>query len=104
MIELHGQAAWDRALAEQGAIDDAGGPVEQVQRSEEEIAALTDEAIATAPLIGGGLAASMALLGIILSLARGISPSDDPRPLIVGAAGIVLALVFEAAFISPLAS
>jgi TRAP-type mannitol/chloroaromatic compound transport system permease large subunit len=104
MIELHGQRAWDRAVAEQEAIAEAGGPTEAVERSEEEIAALTEEAIANAPLIGGGLAASMALIGIILSIARGIAPMDNPLPLIVAAAGVVLALVFEAVFISPLAS
>ena len=104
MIELHGQRAWDRAVAEQAAIAEAGGATEAVERSEEEIATLTEEAIANAPLIGGGLAASMVLIGIILSIARGIAPMDNPLPLIVGAAGAVLALVFEALFISPLAS
>ncbi|MEO0916547.1 MAG: TRAP transporter large permease subunit, partial [Pseudomonadota bacterium] len=45
MIDLHGQAAWDQALAEQAAIDEAGGVVEARALSEEERAALVLERV-----------------------------------------------------------
>ncbi|MBL7570745.1 hypothetical protein, partial [Escherichia coli] len=40
MIELHGQEAWDKAVAEQQAIDDAGGLEESTRLSPEQIAEL----------------------------------------------------------------
>ena len=39
MIELHGQEAWDKAIAQQVAIDASGGVAESEKRSDEEIAA-----------------------------------------------------------------
>jgi len=102
MIELHGQAAWDRAVAQRQAIAEAGGANEVTELSEEEIAERVAEALATAPAIGGGLAAGFLLLAIVLSLARGIAPSADPTPLLIGAAGIALAIFADIAFFTPL--
>jgi len=104
MIDLHGQEAWDRAVAQQAAIDAAGGPTESVALTDDEFASATEAAIAGIAPIGAGLAAAMAIVGIILSLARGIAPSANPLPLLVGGAGAAAALLLEAAVISPLAS
>ena len=101
MIELHGQAAWDRAVAEQQAIAEAGGQTEMVQLSEEEIAERTAAALAAVPPIGTGLALSLGLIGILLSIGRGISPSANAMPLIVGAAGLALALLLDITAIPP---
>ncbi|MEQ8342011.1 MAG: TRAP transporter large permease subunit [Marinovum algicola] len=104
MIDLHGQAAWDRAVAEQQAINEAGGVEQARALSEEERDALRDAKIANSPVIGTGVAVGFLLLALALSVARGVSPTAEPLPLIVGAAGVVLALLFDALFISPLAS
>ncbi|KUF08827.1 TRAP transporter large permease [Pseudoponticoccus marisrubri] len=104
MIELHGQEAWDQAVAEQAAIDAAGG-VESAERlSPEEIEAKRAAQIANAAPIGTGIAILSVFFGLVLSLARGISPSSDPRPLQIGAAGIVLGLLVDWLLLSPTTS
>ncbi|WP_412550162.1 TRAP transporter large permease [Shimia sp. MIT910701] len=101
MIELHGQLAWDQAVAEQTAIDEAGGVAEARALTDEERSALRVEKIAAAAPIGSGLAIGYLLLALILTTARGVAPSADTRPLLIGGAGIVLALAVDALVISP---
>lgn len=101
MIALHGQEAWDRAVAEQAAIDASGGVAQAHKRSPEEIQAALAEKIANAAPVGTGVATLLVLAGLVLAIARGVSPSADPRPLLVGAAGIVLALIVDAVAIPP---
>ena len=48
MIDLHGQAAWDQAVAEQEEIDAAGGIANAERLSEEELAAAREAKIASA--------------------------------------------------------
>lgn len=104
MIELHGQEAWDAAVVEQQAIDASGGVQVSERRSEEEIAALRAEAVAAAAPIGTGIATLAVIFGLILAVARGVSPSSDPRPLQIGALGILAGLAMDWLFISPLTS
>ncbi|MCC1494498.1 TRAP transporter large permease subunit [Cognatishimia sp. F0-27] len=104
MIELHGQEAWDAAVAEQQAIDSAGGAQESTRRTDDEISDLREQAVADAAPIGTGLAILAVIFGLILSIARGISPSSDPTPLMIGAGGIVLGLIVDTLFIGPLSS
>ncbi|SMX42317.1 TRAP transporter large permease [Actibacterium lipolyticum] len=104
MIELHGQEKWDLAVAQQKAIDDAGGAVASTKRTPEEIEAVRAEKIADAPLISTGVLIGFTLLGLVLSMARGAHPTADVRPLLIGGAGIALALIADAAFISPITS
>ncbi len=101
MIDLHGQPAWDRALAEQAAIDASGGATASVRLTEEEFAAATAARIDSRAPIGSGIAAAMLLLGLVLALARGVAPSDDARPLAAGALGIVLVLLADVLLIGP---
>src|SRR6056297_372945 len=89
MIELHGQEAWDTAVAEQKAIEEAGGVEQSVRLSPEEIEALIAEKAADAAPIGTGVATMMVMLGLVLALARGVSPSATPAPLLIGGHGIV---------------
>ncbi|GGB12094.1 TRAP transporter large permease [Allosediminivita pacifica] len=96
MIELHGQSAWDRAVAEQQAIDEGGGQTESLRRSPEEIEQIRAAYIENAPPIGTGIALITILLGLTLSLGRGIAPSEDPRPIWIGAAGLGLGLLIDA--------
>ena len=101
MIDLHGQAAWDTAVAEQRAIDEAGGVEQSHRLSPEEIDAARAAKIANAAPIGTGLAVIAVILGIVLAWARAVSPSSDPRPLLIGAGGIVLGLLVDVLFIHP---
>ncbi|WP_371036539.1 TRAP transporter large permease subunit [Rhodosalinus sp. FB01] len=104
MIELHGQEAWDEAIAQQEAIEAAGGVEEQHAFTEEEYQQRLEENIANAAPIGTGIAVGFLVLALILALARGVAPSADPLPLVIGAAGIVLALLADIVAISPLSS
>jgi len=102
MIELHGQAAWDTAIAESAAIAEAGGVTQSVELSEEERVAAGAEAVANAAPIGTGVAVALVLLGLVLTTAKGVAPSANPLPIWVGLAGLILAFLTDAAFISPL--
>jgi TRAP-type mannitol/chloroaromatic compound transport system permease large subunit len=116
MIELHGQEAWDTAVAERAAAqeaaaaaavgqgEDAEGPISLADMTEEQIAELRATVVAAAAPIGSGVAAMFILLGLILAVARGVSPGSNPMPLIVGGVGVVLAFFFDIAFIDPLTS
>ncbi|MEQ9054733.1 MAG: TRAP transporter large permease subunit, partial [Roseovarius confluentis] len=104
MIELHGQEAWDEALEQQATIDAAGGVAQAQQLTEDERAAQLEVNIANAAPIGTGIAIAMMFFGLVLSTARGISPSSDPTPLWIGFGGILAVLVFDALAVSPLTS
>src|SRR6056297_3528529 len=101
MIELHGQSAWDKAVAEQEAIEAAGGVEQSVRLSPEEIEQLRLEKIADAAPIGTGVATIMVMLGLTLAVARGVAPSANPAPLLIGGLGIVLGLLADILLISP---
>jgi TRAP-type mannitol/chloroaromatic compound transport system permease large subunit len=101
MIDLHGQEAWDTAIAEQAAIDEAGGVAQSVELTEEERAQALADKIENAAPIGTGVAVIMLLFGLILAVARGVSPSAPPAPLIVGALGVVLGLLLDILVIGP---
>ncbi|AXT25775.1 TRAP transporter large permease subunit [Ruegeria sp. AD91A] len=104
MIDLHGQSAWDQAVAEQEAIDAAGGAAESQRLTEEELAAAQQERIAEAAPIGTGVAVVVLLLGLTLVLGRGIAPSRAPQPLILGAIGLLLMVLVDILLISPITS
>src|SRR6056297_2837973 len=101
MIELHGQEAWDEAVAEQKAIDEAGGQTESTRLTPEQIAKLVAEKEANAAPIGTGVATILLLLSLILVVARGVRPTAEQAPLLVGALGIVLALIADVLLIAP---
>ena len=104
MIELHGQEAWDEAVAQTAAIEAAGGVAESRALSPEEIEIARAEKIANAAPISSGLLTAMVLLSLILVLARGVAPSADTKPLLIGGLGVILALLADILFISPLTS
>jgi TRAP-type mannitol/chloroaromatic compound transport system permease large subunit len=101
MIELHGQSAWDKAVAEQQAIDESGGVTQSVRLSEEERAEMLARKIENAAPIGTGIAIMMLIFALILAFARGVRPSESPKPLIVGGVGIVLGLLVDILLIGP---
>ena len=104
MIDLHGQEAWDAAIAQQQAIDDQGGVVESEKRSEEEISQLIAEKAASAAPVGTGVAVVAILLALVLTTARGVAPSANPVPIAIGLAGVALMLAVDTLLISPLSS
>jgi TRAP-type mannitol/chloroaromatic compound transport system permease large subunit len=104
MIELHGQEKWDAAVAEQKAIDDAGGVAQAERLSDEQIAELREQKIADAAPIGTGIATIIIVLGLTLIVGRGVSPSADPKPLIVGAIGLLLLTLVDLVLIKPTTS
>ncbi len=104
MIELHGQEAWDAAVAQQAAIDAAGGAQASQKLTGEELVAAKEAKIANAAPIGSGIAAFYLLMAIVLVFGRGISPSSDPRPILIGLAGVVLALIADIWLITPVTS
>jgi len=101
MIDLHGQEKWDTAVAEQKAIDDAGGVVQSYELSEEELELALADRIAGAAPIGTGVAIIFVMLGLILAVARGVMPSAPPKPLLIGALGVVLGLLADVLLIGP---
>ena len=101
MIALHGQAAWDAAVAQQAVINEAGGAQLSRALTPEEIEAARQARLTGAAPIGTGIAIAFVLIGLVLSIARGIAPTADPRPLWIGLAGCALALVLDVAFIRP---
>ncbi|WP_291737847.1 TRAP transporter large permease subunit, partial [Leisingera sp. F5] len=104
MIDLHGQEDWDAAVAEQEAIDAAGGVTLSERLSEDEIIAARDAKIAAAAPIGTGIAVIMILLGLVLAFGRGVAPSRDSKPLILGAIGVLLIALVDLVAIAPATS
>ncbi|ASP22116.1 ectoine TRAP transporter large permease protein TeaC [Antarctobacter heliothermus] len=104
MIDLHGQKAWDTAVAEQADIDAGGGTQTSTRLSAEEITALRAQTIDNAAPVGTGIAILTIMFGLILSVARGVSPSANPLPLQIGAGGLVLGLLVDIFLLSPTTS
>ncbi|MGY3437141.1 MULTISPECIES: TRAP transporter large permease [unclassified Marinovum] len=104
MIDLHGQQAWDTAIAQQQTIDEAGGVAESRALSDEERADALQTKLSDAAPIGTGIAIGFLMLALVLTTARGVSPTANPVPLLIGGAGVVLGLLADALFVSPLTS
>ena len=104
MIDLHGQEKWDRAVAQAAEIAASGAQTEARTLSDEEVEALRAERLADIAPIGTGVATVFGTLALLLAVARGVAPSAPPAPLAVGAVGVTLAFLVDAAMISPLTS
>jgi TRAP-type mannitol/chloroaromatic compound transport system permease large subunit len=104
MIELHGQEAWDAALVQQGEIDAAGGIQQSERLTEEELVQAQADKIAGAAPIGTGIAIILVMLGLILTTARGVSPTSSPKPLIIGAIGALVMILVDIVLIKPTTS
>ncbi len=102
MRELHGDEAFDAALAEQSSINDAGGIEQARELTEEERAVLVQEKIANAPLLGSGVAIAAVFFGFILALGRGVAPSKDVKPLLIGTMGVLSMMLVDVLFVGPL--
>lgn len=104
MIDLHGQEAWDAAVDEQTAIDTAGGVAQATKLSEDALAQAKIDKIAAAAPIGTGITVLAVLLGLVLAVGRGVAPSRDPKPLILGSIGLLLVLLLDVLVVAPTTS
>ena len=104
MIELHGQSAWDQAVTEQAKIDASGEDTQSRKLSDEEVSQARADKIASIAPIGSGIATLIVLLGLVLVGGRGVSPSSDPKPLILGAVGLLLVALVDLTLIGPTTS
>ena len=104
MIDLHGQLAWDEAVAQQAAIDAQGGLEESTKLTDEERAAIFAERVDAAAPIGSGIATLVVLFALVLTTARGVAPSADPRRLYIGLAGGALMFLVDLLLITPTTS
>ena len=101
MIELHGQAAWDVAIQQTAEIEASGGTQESRKLSEDELSAAVLDKINTAPPVGTGIATLAVMLALMLTTARGVVPSANPRPIMIGLIGTALMILTDILFISP---
>ena len=101
VIELHGQAAWDVAIQQTAEIEASGGTQESRKLSEDELTAAVLDKINTAPPVGTGIATLAVMLALMLTTARGVVPSANPRPIMIGLIGTALMILTDILFISP---
>ncbi len=103
MIDKHGQEKWDRSVAQQAEIDAAGGVQSQSDRTltEAEMAQLKLDKIASIAPIGSGVLVFFAVLALVMTTAYGVCKTADPRPLLIGWGGCVLALLTDVVLIQP---
>jgi TRAP-type mannitol/chloroaromatic compound transport system permease large subunit len=101
MIELHGQPAWDAAIAQQVTIEAAGGVAQSERLSAEAFAIAQQAKIDGAAPIGTGTAILLVLFGLVMTIGRGVSPSSDARPLLIGGIGVLVALVLDILVLGP---
>ena len=105
MIELHGQSAWDEAVAARAAgAQDTAAEAEVAEPTEEEAAAALADRVRNAAPIGTGIAILMLMGALILTTARGVSPRSDPKPLLVGGVGVILGVLADILLITPATS
>ncbi len=104
MIDLHGQTAWDAAVAEQTKIDAAGGVQQAAKLTEEQLVEARIAKVAAAAPIGSGIATVIVMLGLVLAVGRGVAPSREAAPLILGGIGLLLLALVDIVLIAPTTS
>ncbi len=107
MIDLHGQTAWDEAVATRAAMAEAAAAQTDVAPeplTEEQLSEARAARIAAAPPVGSGVALLLVLLGLVLAVARGVAPMGAPGPLLIGAGGLALGLAADILLITPATS
>ena len=101
IIELHGQEKWDLAITQQAAIEASGGAQASRKLTDNERAVARTSKITEAAPIGSGIGIFFIFMALILTFARGIAPSANTRPILIGLAGVVLAFIADIALIAP---
>ena len=101
MIDLHGQEAWDAAITQQQEIDASGGVQESEKLSDEELASAISAKIENAAPIGTGIAIIAMLMALTLATGRGVKPSANHEPILIGFAGVALMIIADILLIAP---
>ncbi len=101
MIELHGQEAWDSAVSQQVDIDATGGVTESRKLTEDEIVDAIAQKVSDAPPIGTGVAILAIMMALTLTTGRGVRPSANQEPILIGLAGAALMIVADILLIGP---
>ncbi len=101
MVDLHGQAAWDDAIAQQVSIDASGGVEESRKLTDEEIATAIAQKVSDAAPIGTGVAVLAILMALTLTTGRGVKPSANHEPILIGIAGVALMIIVDILLIGP---
>lgn len=101
MIELHGQEAWDSAIAQQESIDASGGVVESRKLTDDEIADAVAQKVSDAAPIGTGVVILAIMMALTLTTGRGVRPSANQEPILIGLAGVALIIVADILLIGP---
>ena len=104
MIELHGIEKWEEAVAQQAIIDSGELNTQGVELTEEEIEAARLVKIENAAPIGSGVLVAFVIIALIMSTGQGVRTGQDKRPLMIGGAGVLLALVVDFFLIAPTTS
>ncbi len=106
MIVLHGQDAWDKAISVQAEIEASGGGLssEERRRTPEQIEEFRAEVIANVAPIGSGLSKILVLFALMLTIAYGLAPNEEKRPLYIGGFGIGLSLLVDILLLGPQSS
>ena len=102
MIALHGQAAWDAAVAQQALLDESGASTLAERLTDEQRQALFELKLENAAPIGTGIGLFVLLFGIVLSIARGVAPARSIAPIALGAAALLVILLLDVTAIGPL--
>ncbi len=102
MIEKHGQAMWDRSVTLRAKLDalkaETGGETTR-DRTPEEVAQLVAEKISNAAPLGSGLLMILTFVALTFTTTFGVAPRENKLPLIVGALGILSAILVDVYFI-----
>ena len=101
MIGLHGQEKWDEAIAQQERINAGEITTEAKALTPEEIEAARQALIDNAAPVGSGVLVFFVILGLLMTTAFGTRQSMQRQPLLIGGAGILLALAVDALLVSP---
>jgi len=101
MIELHGQEKWDAAVAANAAVAASGGVQEARELSADEITAAIEEKIASRAPLGTGVMILLTIFALVLAFARGVAPSTNARPLMIGGIGVILGVFTDVFVVSP---
>ncbi|MDG2339881.1 MAG: TRAP transporter large permease subunit, partial [Paracoccaceae bacterium] len=101
MVELHGQGAWDDAIAQQVDIDASGGVEQSRKLTDDEITAAIGQKVSDAAPIGTGVAVLAILMALTLTTGRGVKPSANHEPILIGLAGVALFILADIFVISP---
>ncbi|MBL4808072.1 MAG: TRAP transporter large permease subunit [Rhodobacteraceae bacterium] len=106
MIDKHGIELWDGSVAMAADLEANGGALTQDerQRSPEQMEEVRNQMILDAAPIGTGLLTLLVMAALALTTAYGVAPLEDRKPIILGALGILAAILVDTFLLSAASS